>query len=309
MHLRYDEDFVEAAVMLCTSGRRSSVAPLQVARFHRARERLYAILEPDDRNAAFFKLHLEWFREWGLEKLLIEPLQEFSLLPQALAILAFRQSRGKNDEGAELYVNDAGDRSAVISLRPDRLERRNELAAYMRHELSHLQDMVDPRFGYAPHLEVLGASLGQQRLARERYRLVWDATIDGRLSRAGRATVATRAERWLEFSAAFPFWTDAQQHEVFDALWADPMPTHHRLQQLVCDPRQLRSQDGPKPGALCPLCGFPTFSWADAACLEQPTITTIKSEFPHWSSEQGACGRCVAIYRLNRGLLPSMQSV
>ena len=69
MQLRYDEDFIEAAAFLCTSGRRKGVPSLQIARFHREREKLYAILDPDERNTAFFKLHLDWFREWGLEKL------------------------------------------------------------------------------------------------------------------------------------------------------------------------------------------------------------------------------------------------
>ena len=76
MHLRYDEDFVEAAVFLGTSGRRRGISPLQIARFNREREKLYAILDPDERNTAFFRLHLEWFREWGLERLLTDPLKE-----------------------------------------------------------------------------------------------------------------------------------------------------------------------------------------------------------------------------------------
>ena len=67
MHLRYDEDFVETAVFLCTSGRRRGTSSLQIARFNREREKLYSILDPDERNSAFCRLHLEWFREWGLD--------------------------------------------------------------------------------------------------------------------------------------------------------------------------------------------------------------------------------------------------
>ena len=55
---------------------------LQIARFQREREKLYAILDPDERNTAFFKLHLDWFREWGLEKLITDLLKEFPLLPE-----------------------------------------------------------------------------------------------------------------------------------------------------------------------------------------------------------------------------------
>ena len=253
MHLRYDEDFVEAAVFLCTSGRRRGISSLQIARFNREREKLYALLDPDERNSAFFRLHLEWFREWGLEKLLKEPLKEFPLLPEALRILAFRKSQGNKDDGAELYVNEAGERNGVVAMRPERFEREVELASFLRHELTHLHDMIDPAFGYVPDLPVQGPSLNQQRLARERYRSLWDVSIDGRLIRSGRQTIATREHRWSEFSAAFAFWPEARQKEVFDSLWSNPAPTHRALEELVCDPRQLQSTAGPgrEPLVLC----------------------------------------------------------
>ena len=304
MHLRYDEDFVEAAVFLCTSGRRKGVPPLQIARFNHEREKLYAVLDPDERNTAFFRLHLEWFREWGLEKLLTDPLRDFPLLQEALRILAFRKARGRNDDGAELYVNEAGERNGVVVMRPEHIEREAELAPFLRHELAHLHDMVDPNFGYVPDLPVLGPSLKQQRLARERYRMLWDVSIDGRLIRLGRQTVATREQRWSEFSAAFAFWTEARQKEVFESLWWKPAPTHRVLEELVCDPRQLQSTAGPRPGAPCPLCGFPTFAWADAASLTDDTVTTIRSEFPHWAPEHGTCGRCLDIYCVKRAQVP-----
>ena len=304
MHLRYDEDFVEAAVFLCTSGRRRGISSLQIARFNREREKLYAILDPDERNSAFFRLHLEWFREWGLEKILTDPLKEFPLLPEALRILAFRKSQGKKDDGAELYVNEAGERNGVVAMRPERFEREVELASFLRHELTHLHDMIDPGFGYVPDLPVQGPSLNQQRLARERYRSLWDVSIDGRLIRSGRQTIATQAHRWSEFSAAFAFWTEARQKEIFDSLWSNPAPTHHALEELVCDPRQLQSTAGPRPGAPCPLCGFPTFAWADPANLTDDTVATIRSEFAHWAPEHGACGRCFVIYRVMRTQVP-----
>lgn len=297
MHLCYDEDFVEAVVLLCASGRWRSISSLQISRFNRERERLYDICDPDDRNAAFFKLHLEWFREWGLEKLLTGPLQEFPLLSSALSVLAFRKARGKDDDGAELYVNEAGTRTGVLAMRPERLARGLNLVPFLRHELAHLHDMVDPAFGYRPELAGLCDSLGSQRLARERYRLLWDVSIDGRLSQVGRQTIATRDERWLAFTCAFPFWNEPRQQQIFDALWTNSSPSHRCLEELVCDPRQLQNASGPQAGAPCPLCGFPTFAWGDAASLAHTMVTAIQSEFPFWAPEQGICARCHAIYR------------
>ncbi|HEY5911305.1 MAG TPA: hypothetical protein VJA21_11950 [Verrucomicrobiae bacterium] len=307
MHLRYDEDLVEAAVFLCVAGRHPRIPSLQIVRFNRERERLYDIIDPDGRNAAFFRLHLEWFREWGLEQLLTVPLKEFSLLREGLRLLAFRKSRTKADEGAELYVNEAGERSGVVAIQPERLKRELGLAAFLRHELTHLQDMVDPGFGYRPELPVTGPSLNQHRLARERYQRLWDITIDGRLARSGRDTIITKEQRWLEFSGAFVFWTQTRREEVFRALWTSPAPTHRMLEELTCDPSLLQIADAPHPGSPCPLCGFPTFAWATAANLADHTVAAIRSEFPQWVPEQGVCGRCSEIYRAKR--LPVMLRV
>ena len=309
MHLRYDEDFVEAAVFLCASGCHKGIPSLQVARFNREREKLYAILDPDERNRAFFHLHLEWFRDWGMETLLTDPLRDFPLLSQALKILAFRKARSKNDEGGELYINEAGDRNGVVAMRPERLRQEAELAPFMRHELSHLHDMVNPTFGYLPELAVSGPSLSQQRLARERYRLLWDVSIDGRLVGRGRQTIATKEQRWTEFCGAFDFWPGARQEQVFNSLWNNPQPTHRGIEELVCDPRELHTSTGPRPGAPCPLCGFPTFAWADAPNLTEGTVNLIRSEFPHWTRGQGACSRCVDIYRLQSERVPSFQPI
>lgn len=314
MHLQYDEDLVEAAVFLCASGRHPGVPTLQIARFHRAREKAYSILDPDERNAAFFQLHLDWFREWGLEKLLTDRLKEFPLLHGALKLLAFRKARSKNEEGAELYVNaDSGAgippaldrrnacpalRHGVVALRSERFESDEDLARFLRHELTHLHDMVDPAFGYSPDLASSGFNTVQQRLTRERYRLLWDLTIDGRLSAHGHLPDDVHERHETHFHRAYSFWTEEQRRAVFDELWTDPAPRHARLLALAADPKALSQAHQPLPGAACPLCGFPTFDWADPASLGASARRRIASEFPHWTPEQGTCGRCAEIYHV-----------
>ncbi|HEY4983536.1 MAG TPA: hypothetical protein VIJ24_00580 [Verrucomicrobiae bacterium] len=320
MQLRYDEDFIEAAVFLCASGRRKSgeqsrsnrfdgiqpfVAyetkgcsphPLQIVRFHREREKLYTILDPDERNTAFFRLHLDWFREWGLEKLLTDLLKEFPLLPDKLSVLAVRKTRGKNDEGAELYVNEAGQRTGILALRPERFAQDAALRDYLRHEFTHLLDMVDPGFGYSPVLELPALNAAQQRLARERYRLLWDITIDGRLAAAGHTPMAAREQHAAAFSRGYSFWPADRQTETFDSLWRNAAPRHADFLALIADPRGLREAHRPAPGASCPLCDFPTFTWADVEALPPRIKSRIVAEFPSWSPEQGLCGRCLETY-------------
>ena len=270
---------------------------LQIARYQREREKLYAIFDPDERNTAFFTLHLDWFREWGLEKLLADVLKEFPLLSGKLTMLAVRKTRGKNDEGAELYVNDAGQRNAILALRPESFERDAALRDYVRHEFTHLSDMVDPAFGYSPTLDLRGLNGAQQRLARERYRLLWDITIDGRLAAAGHTPIATWESHATEFTRGYSFWPEDRRQETFTALWHNASPRHVELLELIADPRGLREAHRPVPGGSCPLCEFPTFTWANAEALLPQIIGRITAEFPIWTSEQGLCSRCLETYQ------------
>lgn len=310
MQLRYDEDFIEAAVFLCASNRREVVPPfasgaakdcrphpLQIARFHREREKLYSILDPDERNAAFFRLHLEWFREWGLERPLTEMLQEFPLVRDQLGVLAVRKTVGKNDEGAELYINEAGQRTGLIALRLERLTNDAGLRNYLRHEFTHLHDMLDSSFGYSPTLELPGLNTAQIRLARERYRLLWDITIDGRLTIAGHTPMQNREQYAAAFARGYAFWPADRQAKTFDSLWRNIAPRHDGFLALIADPRGLRDAQRPAPGASCPLCDFPTFTWADGEALSPEIRVRINDEFPSWSPEQGLCGRCLETYQ------------
>jgi hypothetical protein len=297
MQLRYEEDFIEAAVFLCASGRRKGVPALQISRFHREREKLYGILDPDERNAAFFKLHLEWFREWGLEAPLNGLLEEFPLLRQHLAAVAVRKCQGRNDEGAELYVNESGRRTGLLALRVERFADDRALTNYLRHEFTHLHDMLDPAFGYSPMLDLPGLNAAQKRLANERYRLLWDISIDGRLAAAGQMPMATREQHASAFGRGYSFWPEAKQAETFATLWKNGRPRHADFLELIADPRGLRESHRPGPGAPCPLCDFPTFSWGDGEALAPELARRIAAEFPTWSPEQGLCHRCQETYQ------------
>jgi len=215
---------------------------------------------------------------------------------QRLNLLAVRKTRGKSDEGAELYVNEAGQRTGILALRPERFAQDAALRDYLRHEFTHLHDMVDPAFGYSPMLELPALNAAQQRLARERYRLLWDITIDGRLTAAGHAPMAARDQHAAAFSGGYSFWPADRQTETFDSLWRNAAPRHADFLALIADSRGLREAHRPAPGASCPLCDFPTFTWADVEALPPRIKSRIVAEFPSWSPEQGLCGRCLETY-------------
>lgn len=294
MEFRYEEKLLEEVLFLCSSGRRPGISPAQRQRFLRERERPYAVLDPEERREAFFRVHLAWFQEWGFDATLRERARAFPLFETKLDVLAFRQARGQSDEGAELYLHPGGSRRGVVALRLQHFQDDRRLLAFLNHELLHLHDLIDPAFAYSPWLE--GGTAAPEKLVLERYRLLWDVTVDGRLTARQHETIANREQRWTEFCRAYSFWPEAERARIFQELWNASSPCHSDLLHLAGDPRGVAAAQGPCPGGRCPLCGFPTHDWAEATDLPADRIAAIQTEFPQWRSEHGICRRCFEIY-------------
>jgi hypothetical protein len=162
----------------------------------------------------------------------------------------------------------------------------------------HLHDMVDLIFAYSPQVLLPTYNQTQQRITRERYRLLWDITIDGRITRANHDTITNREKHQALFERAFSFWPEEKRRDVFESHWNNRAPRHENILALAADPRDLSHAQEPLPGGSCPLCHFPTFEWTDVPALTSKTLAILHAQFPHWTADQGACKRCVEIYEL-----------
>ena len=97
----------------------------------------------------------------------------------------------RRDESSELFVRaDESDptrvhRAATIRIRAVAFAELEALQAWLRRELYHLQDMVDPAFGYRPSLGAGEVSAARENLLRDRYRVLWEAWIETRLGGIG----------------------------------------------------------------------------------------------------------------------------
>ncbi|MGH8596384.1 MAG: hypothetical protein ACREXT_06985, partial [Gammaproteobacteria bacterium] len=174
MNLTYDAELLEGVVFL--ESRR--MPALLAQRYHRARTKLYD-LPDDDRPDAFFQFHLEWFHNLGLEDRLLNALKQFPIIRQRATTLLVRKSVSKKDEGAELFVR-ADANNVAIALRSERFFEPG-FDQWLAHELCHISDMLDESFSYEPEMSLPDAPPAEVSLLRERYRVLWDITIDGRL--------------------------------------------------------------------------------------------------------------------------------
>lgn len=288
--IEYEPRLVEEAVLLAVRNRPEERV------FRALRDRLYEVGDADGREAAFERLHGAWFERLGLGEAVGRALGERPSLLKAVARVLVVRAAASREEGADLFVRPTGGggagphrRSVLIRLRPASLARPVPLLRLLRHELLHVADMLDPRFGYDPRPFHAGSDPVAEPLLRERYRVLWDAYVDGRLARLGQASPRARALRQAEFRRIFPM-PGAAAEAAFDRFFQAEACRHSELVAFALDPEGA--------GGRCPLCRFPTHAFEPAPDrLPAPARAAVAKDFPGWVPEAGLCRQCADLYR------------
>jgi hypothetical protein len=219
----YERMLVEAAVLEAVRGQGDE------SRFLRERASLYEIGDARTREEAFAALHGGWFSALGLDRPLTAALAERPELARRSGRCFVARAATAADEAAELLVTPAALPTIAIRLRAATLAAPDRCLGVLRHEMLHLVDMLSPDFGYEPKLpRSAGGPLTPRRLT-DRYRVLWDACVDGRLVRAGLAPPEKRAARLDEFRHALPELDET----VFDGLFDAVRCTHAELVALA----------------------------------------------------------------------------
>ena len=296
MNFRFDPRLTEEAV-----GAALARQPMLAFRYRAEVESLYDDFPLDEREAAFERLHATWFAALELDRPLRLIFDEFPNITPAVSSVFVGRADRDSDEGALL-----ASRSARVGLRllPRRCVEADALSRLLRHELTHVTDMLNPAFGY-PERPPSGATAGEN-LIRDRYRLLWDLSVDGRLARAKKKTIADAGARRRELDAMYRSLPDTARAALFDRLWGAADVTHDRLWAMASDVRTLLAfagvsggvdvSGGPMPGARCPLCKFPTYAWSPP--LEPHVAAILQLDFPNWHPDDGVCDRCAELYRM-----------
>jgi hypothetical protein len=270
--IAFDPVLVEEAVHL--------LARAGEARWREYRRRIDPLYDEPERETAIAAAHLELFRAWGAEELVA---REVRGLPVARALVA--RSHRPGDEGADLLVGEG--KTVLLRLGAPLFLDRERCARFLRHEVRHVRDMLDPAFAYAPDLG--GRTRAEQELVRARYFVLWNLAID-RVEPSPAPPEVRRAQLDRAFAALTP-----EQRERLAARFGDPsLRTHPFLRAAACDPWAFLGEPrrGAAPGQPCPLCGFPTHDWDEA-----PPANAIRADFPAWEPPHGACRQCADLYR------------
>lgn len=315
--IRYDAALVEEAVFRVVR----ALPPERQGTFYRDRNAAYEAQDAGEREKRFQAVHAEWFRRLGLHAPLSSALAERADRLGAVEACLVTAAASRGGEMADLLDVRASpapghrcavDRPAraeaatpgrvlVLRVRPESLADADRLGRFLRHELTHVTDMLDPAFGYERALPAAAGGAAFENILRDRYRVVWDTTIDGRLSHAGTIGPEARETRRREFVAAFSM-LGARAEREFARWFDDPAPTHQAIVAFILSPRALaRDADRGRAGQ-CPVCEFPIASLdSHADRLSSRARTAIQSMRPAWRIEDGLCTQCADLYDTRYG--------
>jgi hypothetical protein len=244
--LWYAPELVEEAVLLAE--RRMSIADQRT--FRGERDPLYEVREADRRDEAFRRLHERWFERLGFRRVVDESVGERPEIACRLSEGRVLPALTRHEQGADLIDRVVPGQQdprplLAIRLRPSLLLDAASLQALLRHELLHIDDMLNPVFGYERSLPPSDLGPLGDNVVRMRYRVVWDVTVDGRLMRAGVASEGARSARWREFGAAFPMLGE-RGWQAFERWFDGEPPTHAALAEFarrpVVDSSEVRDE-------------------------------------------------------------------
>jgi hypothetical protein len=302
--LEFDQRLVEEAVL------RSLAGKPREREFRAARDPIYEIADADEREERFRSLHAEWFLQLGLGRPVQQALAEQPALVQRTRGCRVIPAQARKDEGADLHVGSRRDadrrpeidpvRAAtpgpehswiVLRLRPTTLLEAAHAITLLRRELLHLYDMLDPRFGYEPSLPSSEVGPAYDALLVERYRVLWETYVEGRLVKRGLGAPEARERHLAQFEATFTMLD--QNVDASFAFWFDH--SEHRHADLV---EFARNPGGLPHANRCPVCHFPAprLLQIDAAGLRSEALQEIRDEHPQWHPADGLCVQCAGLY-------------
>jgi hypothetical protein len=248
-------------------------------------------------------------RKLGLTDRLERVLDEFESVVALAQRIAIVPPPPREEETIELRKTPGQERGTLLVVtKPDRWMRdaaeddrasAGGLVAFLRHDLTHLEDALDPAFGPGPDSASSGAATqGARDMWWIRRRALWCALVDRRLEALGQVPLLTAQERATSLERAFPGVASDEITRALEVLAADGRPTGRSLARVSGELGVLaKAASGRQafPGR-CPLCGFPTVQWADVSALPDAVLAALARDARGWKPDDGLCGRCAEAY-------------
>jgi hypothetical protein len=266
----------------------------------------YGHLDGAQRDQAFAALHEKWFTELSFRDLLTSQVASFPFVSRLVDRLMVTQAPGARAQTVELF-GTLGHYTVVMAVAPATLLENVAFRYWARHELMHVDDMLNPDFGFDLAKRPGNGPMASRDLSRDRYATLWAIAVDARLEKEKMLPDGVREKRCSELTRAFGYKDPDEAARVFENFWngSQSVPTTHPLLLQWSNEglpgSDLSSQPGGRnsnrAGLPCPLCGFPTFEWMEESNTDSEWVRLIEKDYPQWTCEQGLCARCAEVYR------------
>jgi hypothetical protein len=132
----------------------------------------------------------------------------------------------------------------LTRLTPESAADPGRLLPLLRRELQHVADLLDPEFGYQATLPPGVAASPHGRVVRDRYRVLWDTWVDGRLVRRGVLPATAREDRLADFARALGDLGETLD-AVFGRIFGATRLTHRALMALAAGRHAVDAEGGP----------------------------------------------------------------
>ncbi len=313
MDIRYDSVLMEAMVTQEMRDREEKGYSSLSRQYHAHSDPLYKIDSLGERSKAFRALFQKLFVKWRLGRIFDDAIEEFPLF-EDVELTYFKMTSYRKNAGADLMAKnrEAGPRVIMVQVLASYLNDKAGLRDFLRHEFMHVSDILDEAFRYE---EALTEGVPAESWVMDRYRLLWDMHIDGRLSGEGKLPANGKTRHLEEFDRLYRKVPEQQRGAVFEWIWNAGHLTHGDILDLAKDTMALMrkagiadgldisetdlSEGANLPGSPCPLCKFPTYHWEEnlPTSLENQVKKVIEENHPGWTPHDGACPRCIEGYR------------
>jgi hypothetical protein len=297
MKMEFEQSLVEAAVRIAI--RRD---PELERAFHREVDPIYRIESAEARDSAFTRVFGEGFLALGLDEPLLRLIKERPRIGIQCTLCIVRDAGRRSAESAELFVRKAGDGSSVrtlmIQVLAETLLSLSDSPGWLRRELLHVDDMLSGDFGF--RAEDLAALSREDSLIRDRYRILWDVTVETRLVAEGLADSKEVLRLRPLFDRAFTVRGRPPAPGLLDAARQLDGVTHDTLLHLARRPEVLAGAsagDGHQDATRCALCGCTTYDWFEDSVVDAGRLTAaVRRARPDWAPGTAACRQCMETY-------------
>jgi predicted CopG family antitoxin len=301
LRIAWQPDFIEEAVFVTATYHTEAGDHELVRRFHEQKDAIYDRARKSQRNVAFQEFYEKQFLDLGLDTFFSDLLREFPCLRQQDLKFLGRRVWSRKEEGVELYVH--GDvRNVIAKLQAIRMKNLGGLATYLRHELLHISDMLDPDFAYVPNAELGGNNEVEDNLIRDRFRVLWDLYVASRIKNWGHEILFSLRKHEALIDRAFSSWQPKEREKIVGDMLCGEPKTQGDLLGIASG--RSTSQGTVHVAEKCSLCGFLSLDdmgdWTEGDVAS--VIDVIQKDRPDWDPAMKSCRQCFEMYRSKVGI-------